>query len=57
MFFRGTGQELQPPWNELIHSWAKSWDIMLNAPRGLEMKQRLDQALPKTQILVATKPR
>jgi hypothetical protein len=57
MFFRGTGQELSPPWNELIHSWAKSWDIMLNAPRGLEMKQRLDQALPKTQILVATKPR
>lgn len=57
MFFWGTGQELSPPWNELIHSWAKTWDILLNTPRGLEVKQRLDQALPKTQILVATKPR
>lgn len=56
LFFWNVGQDLSPPWDPLLLSWAETWSRMMDTPNGPELKDRLDQMLPKNQVVVARKP-
>ena len=40
----------------LFEGWTKIWALLLDQPKGLAAKQALDNALPKSQIIIARKP-
>lgn len=47
---------IQPPYFPLLDDWASVWGRLLQMPEAAPMIQALDQALPKSQIIVARKP-
>ncbi|CAD5107404.1 class I SAM-dependent methyltransferase [Zestomonas carbonaria] len=55
-FFWTCNQDLSPPWHPLLESWAKTWDIVLKMPDGPRIKKALDNAMPKSQAIIARKP-
>lgn len=40
----------------VLAHWTKCWAALLDSPNGLEVKRKLDQLMPKRQIIVARKP-
>ncbi|MBF7728984.1 class I SAM-dependent methyltransferase [Pseudomonas sp. N040] len=48
---------VQPPYPPLLNDWAKLWYQVIKLPEAAPMKQALDQLLPKSQVIVARKPR
>jgi ubiquinone/menaquinone biosynthesis C-methylase UbiE len=56
LFFWNAGQDLSPPWDPLLTSWAETWSRMLDTPNGPKLKEKLDKQMPKTQVIVARKP-
>jgi SAM-dependent methyltransferase len=44
------------PDNPLQQHWTETWNALLDTPGGLDVKQALDQALPKSQLIIARKP-
>jgi len=46
------GAELDHP---LLSSWARTWDMMLGSAEADKLHKALDQALPKTQLIIAVK--
>lgn len=56
MFFWVADQELNQPLQPLLQNWADTWGQLMDNPRAMEVKSRLDQVLPKQQIIVARKP-
>ena len=55
-FFWTCDQDLSPPWHPLLESWARTWEMMLKMRDGPRIKQALDEALPKSQAIIARKP-
>jgi 2-polyprenyl-3-methyl-5-hydroxy-6-metoxy-1,4-benzoquinol methylase len=49
-------QDLSPPWHPLLESWARTWDMVLKMRDGPRIKKALDEALPKSQAIIARKP-
>ena len=49
-------QDLSPPWHPLLESWARTWDMVLKMRDGPRIKKALDDALPKSQAIIARKP-
>lgn len=49
--------DLSEPWHPLLHQWTDLWKNILNSRDGAKIKRALDRALPKSQVLVARKPR
>lgn len=49
-------QDLSPPWHPLLESWARTWDMVLKMRDGPRIKRALDEALPKSQAIIARKP-
>lgn len=49
-------QELSPPWHPLLESWQRTWGILLSTPDGPRIKKALDDAMPKSQAIIARKP-
>ncbi|MGQ9427458.1 class I SAM-dependent methyltransferase [Gilvimarinus sp. F26214L] len=49
-------QDLAPPWHPLLQSWTTLWGMILNSRDGIRIKRALDNAMPKSQIIVARKP-
>ena len=47
---------VQPPYNSLLHDWAKLWKDIIDMPESAPMKRALDNLLPKSQIIIAQKP-
>jgi SAM-dependent methyltransferase len=39
----------------LLNAWDRTWAELLNHPHGMRVKQALDRAMPKSQIVVARK--
>lgn len=46
---------VQPPYFPLTNQWAELWDQMIQLPGSEITKRQLDNALPKSQIIVARK--
>jgi hypothetical protein len=40
----------------LLESWARTWDMVLKMRDGPRIKKALDEALPKSQAIIARKP-
>lgn len=49
-------QDLSPPWHPLLESWTTTWGMLLSTPDGPRIKKALDQAMPKSQAIIARKP-
>lgn len=49
-------QDLSPPWHPLLESWARTWDMVLKMRDGPRIKKALDEAMPKSQAIIARKP-
>lgn len=56
LFWACENQSLSPPWHPLLEKWAETWSTLLNLPDGERIKSALDQALPKSQVIVVRKP-
>lgn len=55
-FEGATHDQLAPPFHPLLDEWASVWHKAINLPGGALLRDTLDQALPKTQIILARKP-
>jgi ubiquinone/menaquinone biosynthesis C-methylase UbiE len=53
--FWGCGIELGES-HPILENWAETWKALLQTRRGIELKRRLDQFMPKSQLIVAYKP-
>ncbi|WP_347902853.1 methyltransferase domain-containing protein [Pseudomonas purpurea] len=40
----------------LLNHWAEMWQMILASPRGPQLKQALDSAVAKSQVIIARKP-
>lgn len=47
---------VQPPYFPLLDDWAALWSKLISLPESETMRHALDQALPKSQIIIARKP-
>lgn len=56
VFSGATHDQLEGPFHPLLHSWATLWHSTISLPGGEKIRAALDQALPKTQIILARKP-
>ncbi|TXI34105.1 class I SAM-dependent methyltransferase [Aquipseudomonas alcaligenes] len=56
VFSGATHDQLEGPFHPLLNSWATLWHATINLPGGEKIRAALDQALPKTQIILARKP-
>jgi 2-polyprenyl-3-methyl-5-hydroxy-6-metoxy-1,4-benzoquinol methylase len=54
--FWASGVTADNPGSELLDSWTETWDRLLDTRQGSELRQVLDDALPKSQMIIARKP-
>jgi SAM-dependent methyltransferase len=47
---------VQPPYPPLLNDWTRIWHQIIKMPESAPLKQALDQALPKSQVILARKP-
>jgi 2-polyprenyl-3-methyl-5-hydroxy-6-metoxy-1,4-benzoquinol methylase len=47
---------VQPPYPPLLNDWTRIWHQIIKMPESAPLKQALDRALPKSQVIVARKP-
>ncbi|MFJ3051315.1 class I SAM-dependent methyltransferase [Pseudomonas nitroreducens] len=47
---------LSEPWHPLLEQWDRLWGDLLALPQGAKVKAALDQAMPKSQVIIARKP-
>lgn len=56
VFSGATHDQIEAPFHPLLDKWATLWHETINLPGGEKIRQALDQALPKSQIILARKP-
>lgn len=56
LFFWECGVDLSQPNHPLLESWTTTWRLLLDTPRGPEIKHRLDDLVAKSQVIIARKP-
>lgn len=49
-------QELGDPLHPILENWTRSWLMLLKTPQGPRIKAVLDDVMPKSYAIVATKP-
>lgn len=54
--FWGCEVDLDKPAHPALDHWTEAWRAVLALPKGAQLKQQLDQFMPKSQIIVARKP-
>ncbi len=42
--------------NPVLDHWAKTWESLIGSPNGKICKDALDQAMPKSQVIIAQRP-
>jgi ubiquinone/menaquinone biosynthesis C-methylase UbiE len=55
-FEGATHDLLGPPYSPLLEEWSRLWLKTISLPGGEVLREKLDAALPKTQIILARKP-
>jgi SAM-dependent methyltransferase len=48
--------KVEPPYSALLQKWSMLWHEVLKNPHSKAMRRHLDDLLPKSQIIIATKP-
>jgi SAM-dependent methyltransferase len=48
--------DLDKPSHPALDHWTEAWSAILALPQGAQLKQQLDQFMPKSQVIVARKP-
>ena len=48
--------KVEPPYSPLLQKWSTLWHEVLKNPHSEAMRRHLDDLLPKSQIIIATKP-
>lgn len=48
---------IKPPYHPLLETWSSTWQQLMTMPAGLDLKTKLDEFMPKTQVIIARKPR
>lgn len=48
--------QVTPPYSPLLQTWSTLWHDVLKNPHSDSMRRQLDDLLPKSQIIIATKP-
>jgi SAM-dependent methyltransferase len=49
------GFQFGAPATPVLKHWNKTWDALLRSPNGLHVRQALEHAMPKSQVLIARK--
>lgn len=57
LFFWICEQQPVAPWHPLLTNWANTWDTLTKMDNGLQVKTALDNSLPRSQVIIARKPR
>ena len=52
-----TDASFQLPGQPVLDNWVRTWQSLLDQPNGNQVKQALDNLLPKSQLILARKPR
>jgi ubiquinone/menaquinone biosynthesis C-methylase UbiE len=55
-FFWACEVDFDNPHHPLLTQWAHTWKLVLEAPDGPKIKQRMDSFLPRNQLILARKP-
>lgn len=55
-FFWVCKKDLAAPDHPLLNNWARTWAALLKQPGGAQVKQALDNVMPKSQAIIARKP-
>jgi 2-polyprenyl-3-methyl-5-hydroxy-6-metoxy-1,4-benzoquinol methylase len=50
-----TGKPMSGPWDPMVKHWAKTWSEVLAHPNGDKIKAALEEAIPKSQVIIAKK--
>jgi len=48
--------DLSNPSHPALDHWTEAWEAILKLPQGHQLKQQLDAFMPKSQIIIASKP-
>ncbi len=48
--------DLSNPVHPLLDQWSRTWQALLETEGGMELKDKLDAFMPKSQVIVASKP-
>ena len=56
MFFWNSGVDLSNPDHPLLKTWATTWNELLKTANPYKTIKALDKHLPKSQIILASKP-
>jgi hypothetical protein len=48
--------DIMDPWHPLLLKWTDTWNTLLSLEDGPKIMRVLDQHLPKSQVIIATKP-
>ncbi|HTV84701.1 MAG TPA: class I SAM-dependent methyltransferase [Dyella sp.] len=54
--FWACGVDLEQPAHPVLDHWTEAWRALMDMPNGHELKRKLDQFMPKSQVIVAHKP-
>ena len=55
-FFWACKHDIMEPWHPLLVQWTDTWNTLLSLEDGPRIKRVLDSHLPKSQIIIASKP-
>jgi len=55
ILFWAADQDLHAPEQPLLQCWTKTWDQLLRTPRADHVRRALDDAMPKSRVIVARK--
>jgi SAM-dependent methyltransferase len=47
---------LETPHHPALENWERTWNALLDSKDGVRVKHALDEALPKSQLIIARKP-
>lgn len=56
VFNGATHDQIEGPFHPLLDQWATLWHATIHLPGGEKIRDALDHALPKSQIILARKP-
>ncbi|NDK40144.1 class I SAM-dependent methyltransferase [Pseudoxanthomonas gei] len=48
--------DLSNPVHPLLDQWSRTWQALLETEGGMDLKHKLDAFMPKSQVIVASKP-
>lgn len=57
VFYRACNVPMDRPEHPLLHDWTRVWGALLDLPEGPRLKHALDDLMPRSQLILARKPK